>query len=84
MYVYAKNVGTGLGFCKLYVEINNLNTGYKEKMFIKQFTIFPGKERILDYQLPGAIEKGSYIATAVLDFGSSEEIEAAELEFKVE
>lgn len=84
IYVNAKNVGTGLGFCKLYVEINNLNTGAKEKMFVKQFTIFPGKERVLDYQLPGNIAKGSYVATAVLDFGSSEEIEAAEIEFKVE
>lgn len=82
--VTAKNIGTGLGFCKLYVEINNLNTGFKEKMFIKQFTIFPGKERLLDYTLPGNLAKGNYIATAVLDFGSADDVEAAELEFKIE
>jgi hypothetical protein len=82
--VNAKNVGTGLGFCKLYIEVNNLNTGYKEKLFVKQFTIFPGKERILDFKLPGSLAKGNYVGTAVLDFGSTEEIEAAEVEFKVE
>ncbi len=82
--VNAKNVGDGLGFCKLYIEVNNLNTGYKEKLFVKQFTIFPAKERILDFKLPGSLAKGNYVATAVLDFGSKEEIEAADLEFKVE
>lgn len=82
--ITAKNVGTGLGFCKAYVEINNLNTGYKEKLFLKQFTIFPGKERMLDFDLPGNLAKGNYIATAVLDFGSDSEVEAANLEFKVE
>ncbi|MBN8703574.1 MAG: hypothetical protein J0M08_10945 [Bacteroidetes bacterium] len=84
VYVNTRNVGDGIGFCKAYVEVNNLNTGYKEKLFLKQFTIFPGMERTLDYQLPGNIGKGNYIATAVLDFGSDEEVEAAELEFKIE
>lgn len=84
VYITSRNVGDGLGFCKAYVEINNLNTGYKEKMFIKQFTIFPGMERVLDFQLPGSLAKGNYVATAVLDFGSEEEVEAAELEFKVD
>ena len=82
--IIAKNIGDGLGFCSAYVEINNLNTGYKEKLKLKQFTIFPKMERTFTYTLPGNLTKGNYIATGVLDFGSGEEVEAAELEFKIE
>ena len=75
--IQAKNIGDGMGFCKAYVEINNLNTGYKEKLFLKQCTIFPGKERNMEFQLPGGLTKGKYIATAVLDFGSDEQVARA-------
>lgn len=82
--IMAKNVGDGMGFCKSFVEITNLNTGKSEKFPLRQFTIFPGLERDLDFVIPGSISKGNYSAMAVLDFGSNEEIEAAEVEFKVE
>lgn len=83
VHLAAKNVGDGLGFCKSYVEIFNTKTGYKEKMFLKQFTIFPGMERVFDFTLPGNIPKGTYKATGILDFGSEEEIETATLDFEV-
>ena len=82
--IKARNVGDGVGFCRSYVEINNLNTGYKEKLPIKNFTIFPKMARSFEFALPGTLVKGKYIATAVLDFGSDMEIEAAELEFTVD
>jgi hypothetical protein len=82
--IKVKNVGDGLAFCKAYVEINNLNTGFKDKVMLRQLSIFPGVERSLDYTLPGTLPKGKYIATAVMDFGSDSEVEAAELEFTID
>lgn len=82
--VTTKNVGDGIGFCKIYIDLNNLSTGFKDKVPLKQFTIFPGRQRDFEFVLPGTLPKGKYIATAVLDFGSNEEIEAAEVEFKIE
>ncbi|MBI2270833.1 MAG: hypothetical protein HYU69_10835 [Bacteroidetes bacterium] len=81
--ITVKNVGDGLAFCKAYIEISNLNNGFKDKLMLRQLTIFPGMERNIDYTLPGALPKGKYVATAVMDFGSDSEVEAAELEFTI-
>lgn len=78
-----KNTGDGMGFCKSYVELNNLKTGKIEKHLLKQFVIFPGLERSFEITVPGKIAKGNYSVLLVLDFGSKEQIEAAEMEVKV-
>lgn len=84
IHLRAKNVGDGIGFCKSYVEINNLNTGYAERMPLKQFNVLPGQEREFEFKLPGNLPKGKYSIMGVLDFGSEEELEAAEMEITVE
>lgn len=84
IHLRAKNVGDGIGFCKSYIEFNNLNTGYSERMPLKQFNVLPGQEREFEFQLPGNIPKGKYSIMGVLDFGSEEELEAAEMEITVE
>jgi hypothetical protein len=81
--IVAKNVGDGIGFCTAFFEITNLKTGEVEKHKLRKFTIFPGKTREFNFQLPGKIEKGKYSVLAVLDFGSKEEVEAAEIEVEV-
>jgi len=78
-----KNTGDGMGFCKSYIEINNLKTGKIEKDMLKQFVVFPGLERVFDLTIPGKILKGKYLMTLVLDFGSKDEIETFELEVTV-
>lgn len=80
----AKNVGDGIGFCKSYIEINNLNTGYSERMPLRVFNVLPGQEREYEFMLPGNMAKGKYSILGVLDFGSEEELEAAEMEITVE
>ncbi len=82
--LHVKNVGDGMGFCKSYIELTNLTTGKNERIPLRSFTVFPKKERTLDFMIPGKIAKGKYNAMAVLDFGSKEEIEAAEREFTVQ
>jgi len=79
-----KNSGDGMGFCKSYVEINNINTGKIEKHLLKQFVVFPGLERSFDLKVPGKINPGKYSILLVLDFGSKEELEVAEMELNVQ
>lgn len=78
-----KNSGDGMGYCKSYIELNNLKTGKIQKHLLKQFVVFPGLERNFEIMVPGKIEKGQYSVLLVLDFGSKEQIEAAELEVTV-
>jgi len=78
-----KNTGDGMGFCKSYVEINNLKTGKIEKDLLKQFVVFPGLERSFDLVVPGKLQKGKYSVLLVLDFGSKESLETAEQEITV-
>ncbi len=79
-----KNTGDGMGFCKSYVEINNLKTGKVEKDLLKQFVVFPGLQRSFELVVPGKIEKGKYSVLLVLDFGSKEQLETAEQEITVQ
>lgn len=83
IYASAKNVGDGLGFSKMYIELTNINNGYKTKLSSKQFTIFPKMERNFEFQLPGELPSGKYIGSVVLDFGSDESLDAAEIEFEI-
>ena len=82
--VAVKNVGDGIGFCLVYIELSNLDTGYQKRLPIKRITVLPGQERELDVVIPGDIEKGRYSIMAVLDFGSDTELEAAEMEIVVQ
>lgn len=83
IHASAKNVGDGLGFSKMYIELTNINNGYKTKLSSKQFTIFPKMERNFDFPLPGELPPGKYIGSVILDFGSDETLDAAEIEFEI-
>lgn len=81
LIIKAENKGTGISFCTSYIELTNLNTGEQRKLLVKKFTILPEYFREFKFELPADLAKGKYSAVAVLDYGSAEEIEAAELEF---
>ena len=53
------------------------------KMSVKNFTIVPDLTRDFVFNLPQTLEKGKYLAIGVLDYESSEEIQAAKLEFEI-
>lgn len=80
----AKNTGDGIGYCLYYIELTNLLTGKQNKLKVKQFGILPGYEKEFGFELPKELEKGKYSALAVLDFGNKDELQTAELEFKIE
>jgi len=79
-----KNIGDGIGYCTSYVELTNTKTGKQEKLQVKKFTILPQYFRDFYYELPTDLQPGKYVAVGVVDFGSSEEIIAAQTEFTVQ
>ena len=47
------------------------------------FTILPGGSREIKFILPPTMEKGKYNLTGVVDYGSKEEVQAAEMELEI-
>lgn len=76
----AKNNGKGISRSKVYVELNELGSGFYEKLDLKVFNILPGRTREFNFVLPGSMPKGRYSLMGVLDFGSDEEVKAASKE----
>ena len=79
-----ENSGNGISYCTAYIELTNLSTGSQDRLPVKHFTILPELIRDFKFNLPHTLEPGRYSAVGVLDFGSTEEIQAAELEFEIE
>jgi|TARA_B110000858_G_scaffold197772_1_gene260658 hypothetical protein len=80
----AKNNGRGISRAKVYVELNELGSGFYEKLDLKVFNVLPGRKREFNFQLPGSMPKGRYSIMGVLDFGSDEEIKAASKEIIIQ
>ena len=78
----ASNKGDGIGFCTYYVELLNMATGETFKIPAHTATLLPGSTREFVIELP-ALSSGSYNALGVLDFGSKEYVETAELDFAI-
>ncbi|MFB6320692.1 hypothetical protein [Saccharicrinis sp. FJH54] len=78
------NTGEAILNCASYIELTSYSTGTVERIGVKAFTMLPDSEREVFFALPDTLNAGSYSALGVVDFGSREEIEAAELELTVE
>jgi hypothetical protein len=77
-----KNKGQAIGFCTYYLEIMNMATGKTVKILPKQITLLPTAERefTIDFlDLP----TGSYNALLVIDYGSKDYLETAEIDFAI-
>lgn len=78
-----KNSGDGIATCVSYIELTNQTTGKQQKLMVKRFVVLPGYTRNYLFALPTNLEKGKYSAVGVLDYGSKDIVEAAELEFTI-
>jgi P pilus assembly chaperone PapD len=78
------NTGEAILNCASYVELTSYSTGKVERIGVKAYTMLPDSEREVFFALPDTLKSGTYSALGVVDFGSREEIEAAEFELKVE
>ena len=83
LYLEVENMGDGIAYCTSYVELTNLDTGKMDRIKVKKFTIIPELVRDFSFALPKNLPKGKYLAVGVLDYESSEEIQAAKLEFEI-
>lgn len=81
--VLTENTGDAIVDCATYIELTNMNTGQVDKITPKAYTMLPGIEREVEFELPADLPSGKYSAMAVVDFGSRDEIEAAETTFDI-
>lgn len=82
LYIEVQNQGDGIAYCTSYVDLTNLETGEQQRLKVKNFTIVPELVRDFNFNLPN-LPKGKYLAVGVLDYESSEEIQAARMEFEI-
>ena len=77
-----ENRGDGISSCQTRVELVNTKTGESTKLPLKNFTIVPGLRREFKFIVPPDLPEAVYNAIGVVDYGSTEEILTAELEFE--
>tara|TARA_R110002073_G_scaffold128999_6_gene275288 strand:+ start:55251 stop:56198 length:948 start_codon:yes stop_codon:yes gene_type:complete len=82
LYIEVENQGDGIAYCTSYIDLTNLDTGEQQRLKVKNFTIVPELIRDFNFSLPN-LPKGKYLAVGVLDYESSEEIQAARMEFEI-
>ena len=82
IYMRTSNKGNGIAFSTYYIELLNMATGETIKIPAQTATILPGATREFKIALP-TLPSGSYNALGVLDFGSKDYVETAELDFAV-
>jgi P pilus assembly chaperone PapD len=62
-------------------EFLNKGTGKKYKLDPVEFYTLPGDKRIFDTALPKGMDKGKYTTTAIINYGQSDELKIAEIDF---
>jgi P pilus assembly chaperone PapD len=77
------NTGEAILDCVSYLELTNLNNGREERQKPIAYTLLPGTARELKFTIPPSIEDGKYSLLGVVDFGSRENMQAAETEIDV-
>ncbi|TVZ57362.1 hypothetical protein OD91_2683 [Lutibacter sp. Hel_I_33_5] len=83
LFLKVQNTGDGIAYCTSYIDLTNLSTGQQERLKVKKFTIIPELERNFSFTLPDKLPSGKYLAVGVLDYESSDEIQAAKMEFEI-
>lgn len=77
------NTGRSIVNCASYIDITNMGNGKNQRLKAKAFTMLPDTKREMNFLIPADIEAGNYTALAVVDYGSREDIAAAEMEFVI-
>jgi P pilus assembly chaperone PapD len=75
-----KNSGEAILDCAAYIEMTNVNTGNEVRQKPIAFTVLPGSEREIKFTIPSNTPKGKYSVLGVVDYGSRENVQAAEIE----
>ncbi len=79
--LFADNVGSIWLNGTIHYDLLNKETGKKYQIAPLEFYSLPGDKRIFENALPKDMDKGKYTATAIVNFGTNEELKIAELDF---
>lgn len=79
----ARNTGEAILDCATYLEFSNLKTGYEQRTKPSAFTMLPGGGRQMKFKVPADLPKGTYTVTAVVDIGSKDAVQAAEMDLEI-
>ncbi|MEO8086435.1 MAG: hypothetical protein ABI763_06430 [Bacteroidota bacterium] len=79
----SRNTGDAILDCATYLEFSNLKTGFEQRSKPAAFTMLPGGGRQMKFSVPKDLPKGSYTVTAVLDIGSKDAVQAAEMDIEI-
>jgi len=74
-----RNTGDAILDCASYIEITDLQNGKEERLRPFAYTVLPGGSREIKFHLP-VLPKGTYSVLGVVDYGSKENVQAAELQ----
>lgn len=75
-----KNNGESILDCASYLEYTHLQSGKDDRQKPFAFTLLPGASREIKFAIPKELAKGKYSVLGVVDFGSRENVLAAEME----
>lgn len=77
------NTGEAILDCAAYVEMTDLSDGTTERLDIRAFTVLPDGVRRVVFDMPKGIAPGRYSLLGVVDYGSEEEVQAAEITIEI-
>ena len=78
-----KNTGEAILDCASYIELTNLKDGHEERMKPIAFTVLPNAEREVKFNLSPLLPPGKYSIMGVVDYGSRENVQAAEVQLEI-
>ena len=78
-----KNNGESILDCASYLEFTHLQSGSDDRQKPFAFTLLPGASREVKFAVPANLSKGKYSVLGVVDFGSRENVLAAEMEVEL-
>ena len=74
------NSGEAILDCVSYLEFTNLGSGEEQRQKPIAYTLLPGTARELKFALSSTLPEGKYSVLGVVDYGSRENVQAAETE----
>lgn len=79
--LYVDNTGSIWLNGTIHYDLLNKENGKKYQIPAQEFYSLPGDKRLFESALPPGMDKGKYTATAIVNFGTNEELKLAELDF---
>lgn len=76
--VKVKNIGEIPVDAYIRLELTNKATGDELKIASQAISMLPNAEQFVYFSIPAHLEKGKYLATAILDFGNDSDLKVAE------